>query len=209
MDILYGSTSPSGKLPYTIAKQASDYGSTVSSGNDDTWDLFIDYRRFDQQKIAPRFEFGFGLCKSTPNLRRGEYLLMSMQLAYTNFTYTDLAVTGTPTSGPATGKIAPGGPADLFETVATVTATITNSGGVAGAEAAQLYLGYPSSAPSTPPKQLRGFTKLKLDKGASGKATFALRRRDLSYWDGNAWVVPTGYVGASSRDVRLTGKITV
>lgn len=193
MDILYGSTSPSGKLPYTIAKTQQDYGTNIASGDDSTWDLFIDYRRFDQQKIEPRFEFGFGL-------------------SYTNFTYSDIAITGKPTSGPASGTRGVGGPADLWETVATVTAKITNSGGVAGAEVPQLYVGYPSSA-QTPPQQLRGFNKLKLDAGASGTATFPLRRRDLSVWQNGQWVVPSGdftvSVGASSRDIRLTGKITV
>jgi beta-glucosidase len=98
--------------------------------------------------------------------------------------------------------------------VATVTASVTNSGEVEGAEVAQLYITLPSAAPSTPPKQLRGFAKLKLEPGASGVATFNLRRRDLSYWDvGRAqWVVPEGEfvvsVGASSRDVRLTGSLT-
>lgn len=108
-----------------------------------------------------------------------------------------------------------GGRADLFEIVATVTAQVTNSGGVAGAEVAQLYIGLPSSAPDSPPKQLRGFTKLSLAPGASGTATFNLRRKDLSYWDVGKqnWVVPAGEfavsVGASSRDIRLTGIITV
>ena len=63
VDILYGAASPSGKLPYTIAKQASDYGASVVGGDDSSWDLFIDYRRFDQNNITPRFEFGFGLCE--------------------------------------------------------------------------------------------------------------------------------------------------
>ncbi|KAJ4356420.1 glycoside hydrolase 3 [Didymosphaeria variabile] len=192
VDILYGAASPSGKLPYTIAKQPSDYGTAVTSGDDASWDLFIDYRRFDKNNITPRFEFGFGL-------------------SYTNFTYDALAITGAPTAGPATGTKAPGGPADLFETVATVTAKITNSGGVAGAEVPQLYIGYPANA-GAPPKQLRGFNKINLAVGASGAATFKLRRRDLSVWDGGQWVVPTGefgvFVGSSSRDVRLTGKIT-
>lgn len=195
VDILYGSTSPSGKLPYTIAKQAGDYGTTIARGDDKTWDLFIDYRRFDQQNITPRFEFGFGL-------------------SYTNFTYSGLSITGAPTAGIATGSMGPGGPADLWETVATVSATVANTGGVAGAEVPQLYIGYPASV-GEPPKQLRGFSKLKLAAGASGNATFTLRRRDLSYWDEKTrqWTVPSGefavFVGASSRDVRLTGKITV
>lgn len=66
VDILYGSTSPGGKLPYTIAKQASDYGTAVVSGNDNYPEgLYIDYRHFDKEGIAPRYEFGFGLCKSS------------------------------------------------------------------------------------------------------------------------------------------------
>ena len=66
VDVLYGSTSPSGKLPYTIAKQASDYGTTVVSGDDSYQEgLFIDYRHFDNVAITPRYEFGYGLCKSS------------------------------------------------------------------------------------------------------------------------------------------------
>ena len=64
VDILYGSTSPGGKLPYTIAKREADYGTAVVSGNDDYPEgLYIDYRHFDKEAIAPRYEFGFGLCK--------------------------------------------------------------------------------------------------------------------------------------------------
>lgn len=64
VDILYGATSPSGKLPYTIAKSATDYGTSISSGDDDHPEgLYIDYRHFDAASITPRYEFGFGLCK--------------------------------------------------------------------------------------------------------------------------------------------------
>ncbi|KAH6631274.1 glycoside hydrolase superfamily [Chaetomium tenue] len=197
VDVLYGLTSPSGKLVYSIAKRPEDYGTSPSKGSNDkfTEGLYVDYRHFDNAKIEPRYEFGFGL-------------------SYTEFTYADLSVTSTVTAGPASGETIPGGAADLWETVATVTASITNSGEVEGAEVAQLYITLPSAAPSTPPKQLRGFTKLKLEPGASGVATFNLRRRDLSYWDAGRgqWVVPAGEftvsVGASSRDVRLTGSLT-
>ena len=135
--------------------------------------------------------------------------------AYTNFTYSDITVTSNAKSGAATGTVIPGGRADLFDTVATVTAKITNSGAVAGAEVAQLYIGLPASAPAAPPKQLRGFTKLSLEPGASGTATFNLRQKDLSYWDvaRQNWVVQSGSfavsVAASSRDIRLTGTIAV
>lgn len=135
--------------------------------------------------------------------------------AYTNFTYHTLSTTSTAEAGPAAGDTVPGGRADLFETVAVVTATITNSGAVTGAEVAQLYITLPSGAPAAPPKQLRGFSKIGLGPGESGTVTFNIRRKDLSYWDVDSqnWIVPAGEfginVGASSRDVRLTGSLTV
>ncbi|TGJ78371.1 hypothetical protein E0Z10_g10397 [Xylaria hypoxylon] len=196
VDILYGDTAPSGKLPYTIAKSANDYGTTISSGSDSFSEgLFIDYRHFDKANIAPRYEFGFGL-------------------SYTNFTYSDIAVEGQATSGAATGKVIPGGRADLWDTVVTVAVTIANSGSVKGAEVAQLYVGFPASA-NAPPKQLRGFEKAVLDAGAKSTVSFKLLRRDISAWDSakQNWVIPAGeftlYVGSSSRDVRQTGKLTV
>ncbi|KAH9992698.1 glycoside hydrolase family 3 protein [Xylariaceae sp. FL0662B] len=197
VDILYGDTSPSGKLPYTIAKDEADYGVSINSGTSDNFQegLLVDYRYFDQNDIEPRYEFGFGL-------------------SYTSFTYSDIFIDNQPTSGPASGDVIAGGRADLWDPVATVTVTVTNDGAVAGAEVAQLYVGFPESA-AAPPRQLRGFEKLPLDPGAADTVTFILQRRDLSVWDTELqeWVVPAGTfdisVGSSSRDIRLTGEIVV
>jgi len=195
VDILYGSTSPSGKLPYTIAKQQSDYGTALASGDDSYSEgLFIDYRHFDHASITPRYEFGFGL-------------------SYTTFAFSGLTLSSISTSTGSTAS-SPGGEAGLWDVVATVSATITNNGTVTGAEVAQLYIGLPSSAPTSPPKQLRGFQKISLAPSASATVTYSLRRKDLSYWSvaNQAWVLPTGtfsvYVGASSRDIRLTGTLS-
>ncbi|KAH9889678.1 glycoside hydrolase family 3 protein [Xylariomycetidae sp. FL2044] len=196
VDVLYGDTNPNGKLPYTIAQSADDYGTGVVSGNDDYSEgLFIDYRKFDQEEIEPRYEFGFGL-------------------SYTNFTYSNIFVDNMPTSGPAGGDVIPGGLSDLWDVVMTVTATIANSGGVLGAEVPQLYVGFPEAA-AAPPRQLRGFAKVALEPGVEENVSFELRRRDLSVWDTSLqnWVVPAGTftfdVGASSRDIRLSGEVTV
>ncbi|KAF4551899.1 Glycosyl hydrolase family 3 C-terminal domain-containing protein 9 [Elsinoe fawcettii] len=181
-DVLYGLTSPSGKLPYTIAKSPNDYGVTIQNGDDNFAEgLFIDYRHFDAANIAPRYEFGFGL-------------------SYTTFAYSALSVS-TVSSG------------QLFDNVATVKATIRNNGTVTGAEVAQLYIGLPAGSPASPPKQLRGFQKLSLAPGATQTVTFNIRKRDLSYWDAvsQSWKTPTSgfaiYVGSSSRDIRLQGKL--
>ena len=73
VDVLYGDVNPSGRLPYTIAKHASDYPAQLPlGGGGDTIlqipyneGLFIDYRHFDAQNITPRFEFGFGMSYTT------------------------------------------------------------------------------------------------------------------------------------------------
>ena len=69
-DVLFGSESPSGKLPYTIGKTLADYGAGgavmylpngVVPQQDFSEGLYVDYRHFDKHAIAPRFEFGYGL----------------------------------------------------------------------------------------------------------------------------------------------------
>ena len=93
--------------------------------------------------------------------------------------------------------------------------TVRNTGRRTGAESAQVYVGeLPTSVP-TPPKQLAGFAKVTLDPRGRERVTVTLDRRALSYFDAgrNTWVTPGGrvpiYVGSSSRDIRLTGSVTV
>ena len=78
-----------------------------------------------------------------------------------------------------------------------------------GFDTAQVYLGYPEAA-GEPPKQLRGFAKMRYEPGQSKRLRVALPRRAMSVWDvkEEKWTMPAGeftvYVGASSRDIRLT-----
>ncbi|KAI1828175.1 glycoside hydrolase family 3 protein [Xylaria intraflava] len=204
VQLLYGEAGFSGKLPYTLARNESDYSVYKPCGLasphdtdpqcDYTEGVYIDYRHFDAKGITPRYEFGFGM-------------------SYTTFEYSSLSIKALPTLFESTGKqYASSTGDDLWTVVAKIEAQVTNTGAVAGAEVAQLYLGLPNS----PPKQLRGFEKTALlPPQGSSAVRFELTRRDLSVWDvaAQAWTVQTGnysvWLGASSRDIRLTGNIEV
>lgn len=208
VSLLYGDSNFSGKLPYTVAHNESDYGNLLTPtqptgeyilfpDDDFTEGVYIDHRAFDKYNITPRYEFGFGL-------------------SYTTFTYSNLSIAGpSPTQFNTypTGPILPGGAADLWTTVANVAATVSNTGDTQGQEVAQLYVGIPGT--QQPVRQLRGFEKLALAPGQAGPVDFALTRRDLSVWDVETqkWALQTGeyrvYVGGSSRELPLVGTLTI
>lgn len=207
VSILYGDINPSGRLPFTIAKNESDYGallnSTVSSDYfpDDnfTEGLFIDYRAFDRDAIEPKFEFGFGLSYTTFGYASLTTSLVSSALSE----YPDSAT-----------PVIQGGHPDLWDVVALVRAEVSNTGSLPGAEVAQLYVTIPVEG--TPVRQLRGFRRVgPLAPGEARRVVFPLTRRDLSVWDVEAqqWRLARGEfgvaVGASSRDLRLNGTITI
>jgi len=114
-------------------------------------------------------------------------------LSYTSFDYSNLQISG---SKPI-----------------VVSVDIHNNGTIEGAEVPQLYLGFPASA-GEPPKVLRRFTKVPVMAGKLLTVTFdALQDQDFSIWDVTLhdWTVVHGtfnlYVGASSKDIRLTKTI--
>ncbi|WP_255027184.1 glycoside hydrolase family 3 C-terminal domain-containing protein [Rhodococcus sp. GA1] len=116
-------------------------------------------------------------------------------LSYTTFEYSDAAVESD---------------GDL-----TVQVTVTNTGGRAGAEVVQVYAGAPGSSVARAPRELKGFTKVRLDSGESQRVAVSIRRDDLAYWDTrvDSWVVEGGTysidIGASSRDIRQTLTVDV
>lgn len=206
VDILYGRANPSGRLPYTVAKKASDYGDLLSPTQPDgdywlfpqsdfTEGQFIDYRAFDKKGIPPRFEFGYGL-------------------SYTSFKYSGLQTKSSGKSSskyPPSANIVEGGNPHLWDVLMTVTAEVQNAGSMDGDEVTQLYLGIPGG----PVRQLRGFEKVSIASKQSESVTFSLTRRDLSTWDVNAqeWALQDGqykvYVGRSSRDLPLTASFSI
>lgn len=189
VDVLTGRVNPSGKLVYTILQNDADYIPVNRSYALDprvafSEELLYDYRAADARNLPVRYPFGHGL-------------------SYTSFTYGNISVRAN--ALPASGRAAP---------IYTVSANLTNTGRLSGAEASQLYLSFPASA-GEPARQLRGFTKTSLKAGESRRIQFSLRRKDLQIWSTaqNTWTTPAGQfevkVGGSSRDLPLTATFTI
>ncbi len=128
----------------------------------------------------PLFPFGFGL-------------------SYTDFTYDSLVFT------PDT--IAPGDSAE-------VRLQVRNTGTRPGHEVVQLYLHDDVATFAQPVLQLAGFTRVYLEPGEAREVHFRLGPDQLSVLDSGLHPVMepgtfTVYAGASSRDLRLRGMLTV
>ena len=113
-------------------------------------------------------------------------------LSYTTFAYSDLKVNAE-----------------------KVTFTLTNTGSVAGAEIAQLYVAKPDAAVFRPAKELKGFAKVFLKAGESKTVSIPLDDKTFRYWNvaTDRWEVEGGsyqlLVGANVQDIRLTADITL
>jgi beta-glucosidase len=145
----------------------------------------VGYRYYDANHESPLFPFGYGL-------------------SYTTFKFSNLDISPravrNATSNPGATSCKCNGQSSPE---VSVSATVTNTGQVAGSDVAQLYLGDPAVA-GEPPRQLKAFQKVRLRPGQSKTVHFTLNGHDLSHWDGAAdgWVVPDGkfqaYLGDSS-----------
>jgi beta-glucosidase len=97
----------------------------------------------------------------------------------------------------------------------TVTLRVRNTGERAGQEVVQLYVREQQPRLPRPEKELKAFAKVALDPGAEQEVRFQLGRRDFAVYDPRtaAWTVGGGVfdllVGASSRDIRLQGSVTL
>jgi beta-glucosidase len=120
-------------------------------------------------------------------------------LSYTQFSYSQLTVS------PA--SIRPGASAD-------VAVTITNTGTVAGAEVAQLYVRDLVGSVTTPLLALKGFNRIALAPGEVRTIHFSIGPDALALWNREMKrVVEPGefklMVGSSSTDIRLTDSLFV
>jgi beta-glucosidase len=186
-NILFGAVNPSGKLPITFPASVNDLPRPViATPPDSTTPFPVDY--------SEGFNVGYKWYDSqgfTPLFPFG------FGLSYTTFSFSNVAVVNNLTSGNPNFQ---------------VTFKLTNTGYVAGAEVAQVYLAFPAST-GEPPKRLVGWQKVFLQPGAAEQVTIEVDANDsshpLSYWDvnSNAWLIAPGvytvYLGNSSSSASL------
>ncbi len=185
-DILSGRQNPCGKLAETYPLSLGDTqcvnyypGTVMTTEYRDS--VYIGYRYYDTAKKDVLFPFGFGL-------------------SYTEFKYSALKL--------SKKKI-------KDDETLTVSFNVKNVGSVAGAEISQLYVSDCESTIYRPAKELKGFAKTFLEPGEEKTVTIELSKRAFAYYNVNIhdWHVESGdfavLVGASSRDIRLEGKVNV
>ncbi|MBQ8880068.1 MAG: glycoside hydrolase family 3 C-terminal domain-containing protein [Clostridia bacterium] len=97
----------------------------------------------------------------------------------------------------------------------TVSLTVTNTSDIPAKETVQLYVSDIISTVERPDKELKGFAKIDLAPGESKQISMNLDYRSFAFYNVSLgdWHVENGdfdiLVGASSRDIRLKGRIRI
>jgi beta-glucosidase len=185
-DVLLGEVNPSGKLAETIPARLSDTPA---------------YLDFPGEHSQLRYGEGIYVGYRYYDARSIEVdYPFGHGLSYTTFDYADPEVTASGVDEPL---------------AFTADITVTNTGSVAGAEVVQLYVSDHAETVTTPPQELRGFTKVALQPGQSQRVSIAVARADLEHFSiaARAWVYEGGpvtvLIGSSSRDIRAAVDVEV
>jgi beta-glucosidase len=185
-EILLGDVNPSGRLPATFERRLEDNPS-YEFYYPQPGTLTIKY----EEGIFTGYR-GYEQNGTAPLFPFGH------GLSYTTFEYGDLSVTPGTTGD---GNVA-------------VSFNLTNTGNRAGSEVAQIYVGDSHSEVPRPPKELKGFAKVRLEPGETQRVTIGLDRRSFAYYDVESgdWAVTPGdfeiLVGGSSEAVELRQILT-
>jgi beta-glucosidase len=188
-EVLLGKQNPEGKLPVTFDRDWKENPS---------FDYYYSHKEADGLQhvhYKDGLMVGYRYWTST-----GKHALypFGYGLSYTTFSFANLKL-------PETVKVS--GEAEFgFD--------VSNTGSVAGAEVAQLYVSEPGAKVKRPERELKGFEKVRLAPGETKHVTLHLDARSFSYWDESAktWKMDAGkfviHVGDSSESTPLEGSLS-
>lgn len=186
VDLLSGKVNPSGKLSETYPLSLED---TPARHNFPGTFLTVEYRE--------GIFIGYRYYDKT---NKGVLFPFGYGLSYTTFEYSDISLSSKKIKD--TDSV-------------TVSFKIKNTGKLAGAEVAELYVAPPESAIFKAPKELKGFKKVFLEPGEEKTVELELSKRSFAYYNVNIsdWHVESGeyeiLVGASSKDIRLKTSLKI
>jgi beta-glucosidase len=194
-DLLFGVVNPSGKVPTCYPRSEDD---TLYAGKPERYPGTDEGAGYPVIRYSEGLEMGYRWFQA-----QGIEPLFGFGfgLSYTTFEIADVSVDA------PDGAYAP----------VTVTASVTNTGPVAGAEVVQVYLGVPMDG--QPPKRLVGLEKVFAEPGESKPVTItidpAATNHPFGVWDycSRRFVIKPGeytvYVGNSADNTPHTTTLTV
>jgi beta-glucosidase len=191
-EIVAGRVNPSGKLPYTIDKKLSDNAAHADfnlAWNDPKPKKKAGIRKYQDVVYKEGIFLGY---RHYDQVGEEPLFPFGFGLSYTSFEYSDLAI-------------------KRDGDVVKVSFDLKNTGKRKGAEIAQVYVHDVECSVPRPPKELKGFKKVRLDPGESKRVEITLDGDAFAFWhpEKKKWVVEPGafdvLVGSSSRDIRLKG----
>ena len=154
-EVLLGSVSPSGRLPFTIPIHENQLPPFEPRATRAHYDLWHGYRRLQQHLgeggEAAAYPFGFGL-------------------SYCSFSLTEIAATIKPDSMAAEGSV-------------ELTLCVGNGGQVEAAEVVQVYLEPPGELLERPRRTLAAFGRLTLPPQGQRRLTLTIPMRQLACFD--------------------------
>ncbi|MDE5933435.1 MAG: glycoside hydrolase family 3 C-terminal domain-containing protein [Lachnospiraceae bacterium] len=184
--IIFGEVNPSGKLAETFPAKYEDCVTAKNGQSGIHGSISLSEGLFYGYRYFDKERIAPAFC-------------FGHGLSYTQFVYSNLSLKE---EKDGTGAI-------------KVNFSVKNTGKAAGAEIAQLYVAPIAPKVERPAKELKAFTKIKLQPGKSEKITLTLTHQDFAYFDSNKhdFTVNAGdyeiLVGASCEDIRLKGLYTL
>jgi len=203
--VLFGKHNPEGKLPVSFDRtwegnpsypwyypeKGADTVLHVPQSDRPPVDLTIGHVKYGDRLLV-----GYRYWTTTGN---HPLFPFGFGLSYATFGFKNLKVPASAVSG----------------STVPVSFDVTNTGKVAGAEVAELYVSDPSAKVDRPERELKGFEKLRLNPGQSRHVTLNLDARAFSYWDDKAhkWTIDPGKfvirVGDSSENTPLSANLNL
>jgi len=188
-EILFGAVNPSGRLPATFERRREDNPSFANY-----------YPEGDSVRVVYKEGIFVGY-RGYEHTGVKPLFPFGYGLSYTTFKYANLSVAAAANS--STGARY------------TVSFDLTNTGGRAGAEVAQVYVTDDHSKIARPAKELKGFAKVALQAGETRHVAIDLDSRAFAYFEpaSKQWHIAGGnfgiLVGRSTEEIVLKGSVAV